>query len=104
MTESFSLHCGVLLDSVLDPILLLVYTYSLALLLASHGVHGYFYANDWQIYLPIANTDETTAKVVALPSDVRTCTRGRKLKVNDSKTHIILIKDNWRANVTHDFW
>ena len=51
MSESSLLFCGV-------PVL--------ALLLASHGVEGHFYANDCQIYLPIASMDETNTKVLVL--------------------------------------
>ena len=58
-----------------------------------------FYADDCQIYLPIANIDETKTKDLALLSDIKTWTRERKLKVIDSKTKIILINGYLRKNV-----
>ena len=58
--------------SVLGPILFLVYTHSLAILLAPHKVDGHFYARDWQIYLPIANIHKIKTKVLAILSDIRT--------------------------------
>ena len=66
VSEPSLLHCGMPQGSVLVPVLILVYTHSLALLLASHGVDGHFCTDDCQIYLAIANIDETKTKVVAL--------------------------------------
>ena len=97
MSESFLLHCGVPQCSVLDLVLFLVYTHSLALLLASHGVDGYFYADNCQIYLPIANIDETKIKVAAPLFDIKTWVREQKLKLNESKTEIMLMKGNLRV-------
>ena len=101
--ESSLLHCGVPQGSVLASILFLVYIHSLALLLASHGVDGHFYVDDCQIYLPIANIDETKTKILALLSDINTWIREWKWKLTESKTEIMLIKGNLRTNVTHDF-
>ena len=60
------LQCVVPLDSVLAPILFLVYTRSLALLLISHGGEGHFYVDDYQIYL---------TKVLTLLYDIKTMMR-----------------------------
>ena len=65
---------------------------SSALLLASHAVNGQFYADDCQIYLPTVNIDENKTKVLALLSDIKTWLREQKLKLNESKTEIMLIK------------
>ena len=86
MSESYFLKCGVPQGSVLDPVLFLVYTHSLALLPAFHVVDDYFYADDFQIYLPIANIDETKTKIIVFLSDIKTWMRERKLKLNESKT------------------
>ena len=42
-------------------------------------------------------------KVLALLSDINSWMRERKLKLNESKTEIMLIKGNLRTNVTHEF-
>ena len=102
ISESYLLYCVVLQGPVKGPILFLVYTNSLVLLLASHGVEGQFYVHDCQIYLPIANTDENMTNVLALPPNIKTWKIERELKVNEGKTKNMLIKGNLRTNVTYE--
>ena len=83
--------------SVFSLILFLVFSHSLALLLASHGVDSNFYAEDCQISLPIPYTDDNKTKFLQLLSDIKTWMRERRLKLNKSKTEIMLIKDNLRT-------
>ena len=73
------------------------------MLLASHGVEGHFYADDYQTYLPVTNIDDTKTKDLALLSDIKTWMKERKLKLNENKTEIMLIKDNSKTNVAHKF-
>ena len=87
VSDSSLLQCGKPQDSVLGPILSLAYTHSLALLLPSHGVNGHFHADDCQIYLSIANMDETKTKFLALLSDIKILMRERELNLNDSKIY-----------------
>ena len=77
--------------SVLGPVLFLVYTHSLALLLASLEVDGIFMHDCHQ-----HNIDETMT-ILELLSDLKTWV-GSERKLNESKTEIMLIKGN-RTNV-----
>ena len=88
---------GVPQGSVLGPVLFSVYTSSLSLLLEAHGVTYHFYADDTQIYVKITNIADTKRKIELLTSDVRTWMKTRKLKLNESKTEILIIRGNRRA-------
>ena len=59
-----------------------------------------FFVDDCQIHLPTANIDETKTKVLALLSDIKTWMTEQKLKLNESKTELLLIKGNLRTNIT----
>ena len=80
-----------------------VYTHILALLLACYGADGHFCADDWQVYLPIPNIEETKTEVLALLSNIKIWIRHCKLKLNESETEIMLIKGYLRTNVTCKF-
>ena len=89
--------------SAVGSVLFLVYAHSIPLLLASHGVDGYFRADVCQFCLLIANINGTKTKVLALLFDMKTWMRERKLKPYESNTETILIKGNLRTKVTREF-
>ena len=97
-SESVPLQFGVPQGSVLGPILFLVYTSSLASLLDAHDVGYHFYADDTQLYVKMTNINEAKTRVESVISDIKTWMERRKLKLNDSKTEIIIIRGNRRVN------
>ena len=101
VSESSLLHCGVPQDSVLVAALFLVYTHSLALLLAFEGVDGHFYADDRQIYLPIANIDETYGLFILALMSVLV---GVKSSLSDCSLFAAASTTTLKTLVTDDFY
>lgn len=105
--ESFSeptpLQFGVPQGSVLGPILFILYSSGLANLLEAHGVDYHFYADDTQIYIQINNVMDIKDKISSLLHDIKIWMTRRKLKLNDGKTEIIIVKGNLRSNVAAEF-
>ena len=88
-----ALQYGVLQGSVLGPVLFTVYTGTLAFLLEAHGVSYHFLADDMQLYIRVEDTDEAKHRLSSLMSDLKIWIARRKLKLNDGKTEIIVIRE-----------
>ena len=69
----------------------------------AHNVSFHLYADDTQIYLPVPNLPESKAKLQSLLNDIRLWMNMRKLKLNESKTEVILIKGSKRYNLDENF-
>ena len=63
----------------------------------------HFYADDTQIYIRIDSIKDIKGKLSSLINDIKIWMNGRKLKLNDGKTEIIIVKGNLRSNVVEEF-
>ena len=95
-SEPMALQYDVLQGSVLGPVLFTVYTGTFAFLLEAHGVSYHFFADDTQLYIRVEDTDEAKHRLSSVMSDLKIWMARRKLKLNDGKTEIIVIRGNLR--------
>ena len=87
---------GVPQGSVLGPVLFTVYAGTLVFLLEAHEVSITFFADDTQLYIRVEDIDKAKHWLSSLLSDLKIWMARRKLKLNDGKTEIIVIRGKLR--------
>ena len=99
MSEPEPLRFGVPQRSVLGPVLFVFYTSSLADLLEAHDVSYHFYADDTQIYIEVSDILDVEEIILSLLHDIKIWMLRRKLKLNDGKTEVVIMKGGLRSNL-----
>ena len=94
-SDAFSLPYGVPQDSVLHPLIFILYTTPLSNIISSFNITHHLYADDTQIYLALdhRNFDSSFAELTECLTCVQKWLAGVKLKLNPEKTEFIIIGD-----------
>ena len=93
LSELSELKFSVQQSSVLDPIELRIYTVPLGAKILHCKIEYHIYPNDTQLYcsFDINSPDEALHAIDSCISDIRSWMIGKKLKINDCKTEILII-------------
>ena len=94
-SEPTALQYGVPQGSVLGPVLFTVYIWYTCFSSGSSWSY-HFFADDTQLYIRVEDIDEAKHRFSSLMSDLKIWMPRRKLKLNDGKTEIIVIRGNLR--------
>ena len=89
-------HSGVPHGSALGPILFTMYTKTLSAIIDSHSIMHHSFADDLQLQMstPPDRISELLHSMQSCIGDVNACATANMLKLNDSKTELMLVTSN----------
>ena len=93
-SDSYSFNCGVPQNSVLGPVLFLLYTSHIADIIHSHGIDYHLYADDTQLYVSIScsqELDDAKHRLELCANDIDKWMVDNKLKLNGDKAEILVL-------------
>jgi hypothetical protein len=103
-SEPQPLRWGVPQGSVLGPLLFTIYSAGLGAVIRHHLMNYHFYADDSQIYIS-THPDQLQGALTALEdclASVRNWLCGHQLKLNETKTEVLLISSKHNATKWQD--
>ena len=107
VSESAAVSIGVPQGSVLGPLLFLVYILPLRSVIEHHSIMRHGFADDTQLYkrLSLRNPQMCVNQVSSMEQclqDVRLWMKCNKLKLNDSKTEVIIVASKTNTSLSKD--
>ena len=100
ISEFAELACGAPQGSVLGPLTLCIYMLPIGSMMRHHNIYFHFYADDtqWYVSFDLSNPNVALDRINLCISDLPICMIRNKLKINDSKTEVLIVISSFLKN------